>query len=912
MTIYPPLPMNWEYAVGQPGISGSYVRPNCLASSGTDVYIAGSFSTAGGVYVRSLARWNGCAYSPLYDPRPINPQDPNSDPIGFIAHSGTTEPVAALGEEVFVAGGFLRDLDRNGFLDFTARWTGTGWESWGFKIASSYVAARVFLATPEAVYFGGQFKFQTSNVPSAPVSFHLAKWNGQDWERLGDGLRDLRDTPERNSTQYAVVNALALAPNGDLYAGGKFVTQTPSGLATNLAKWNGAEWAPIGPGTPAGCRGTGCSTTIQALAFDQHGDLYVGGNFTGTDALVTPHITRWDGTRWWPVGDGFNGIVQALAWHGTNLYAGGDFTQSGSRSINRLARWDGNAWQPLGSGLSSRVFALTTTTSGVYAGGTFTFANGQPSSLIAKWGHQERLSLSGPDPITVPLAATTGARVPLTLELNHPCGRAITVSWSVNGADPDQIDQLEERASTEPIPVVFEHHYPPGAHTVVATLDDGLGEPVLFSTTVTVLTPATTLLEGWVRDDGLPPESPLATLWEQTAGASPVRLEDPSQPGTMASFTEPGSYELELSAHDSEFTTRDQVEIAVRPFGELNLPPTAHAGRDRTVLKSEQITLAAIALDDALPGPALELDWLQVDGPLPVQLDPLPLHDLTAEPAARTVNRNATVSFAAPGQYRFRCVANDTQFSRADDVVVHVLDLVNFPPTIGAGPHQSIGLSSPASLTVSAQDDGLPAGTLVTGWLQLDGPGRVECHREDNVWLARFELPGEYLLRFTAHDGALSAHADVRVTVLEHAPGPVAELLAPGDGERVTAPREISGTVAGELPTTWRLVGAPSPDHRTGAGPRGRGDRARRRSGASRGNSRPTGPHAVAQRLLRTPVASHGSARSIGHRRPRCDQRRRPVQTRPIQPRLHRSLDPRRRTAHPDRSHLRQPPGASG
>ena len=255
VTHYPQLPARWDLAVGQPGLSGSWVRPNCLAYSGSALYLGGAFSTAAGLEVRSLARWDGCAYSALYDPRPINPENPNSAPIGFIAHHGITEPLAARGDEVFVAGGFLRDLSQDGFLDFTARWSGTGWEPWAFKIASSYVAARALLATPDAVYFAGQFKFQTSSIPTAPVSFNIAKWNGQDWETLGEGIRDVRDTPARNTIQYAMVNALAQAPNGDLYAGGQFVAQTPSGPAVNLARWNGVAWAPVSPLAFSGCRG---------------------------------------------------------------------------------------------------------------------------------------------------------------------------------------------------------------------------------------------------------------------------------------------------------------------------------------------------------------------------------------------------------------------------------------------------------------------------------------------------------------------------------------------------------------------------------------------------------------------------------------------------------------------------------
>ncbi len=384
-TVFPPLPSSWQYSIGQPGLDGDYVGFNCLAASDTTVYVGGAFSTAGGVLVNSLAKWDGCSFSALYDPRPINPQDPNSDPIGFIARN-STETVGARGDELFVSGGFLRDLNQDGSLDFSARWTGTGWEWWAFKIASSSVASRVILTAADAVYFGGQFKFQTSNIPDAPISFNLAKWNGRDWERLGDGIRDIRDTTERNSPQRAIVNALAVAPDSDLYVGGRFVIQTASGLATNLVRWNGADWAPVCPATPTLCPDGTCSSTINAITFGPNGDLFVGGDFSSVGDLNIACVARWDGDQWWPVGDGFNNTVLALTWFENELYAGGYFTRSGTRSLSRLARWDGAQWQPLGNGVTSRVASLAATPSGIYAAGDFTFANGQPSSVHRKMG----------------------------------------------------------------------------------------------------------------------------------------------------------------------------------------------------------------------------------------------------------------------------------------------------------------------------------------------------------------------------------------------------------------------------------------------------------------------------------------------------------------------------------------------
>ncbi len=438
---------------------------------------------------------------------------------------------------------------------------------------------------------------------------------------------------------------------------------------------------------------------------------------------------------------------------------------------------------------------------------------------IAKWGHEERLRVRGPDPVAVALASALGAQVPLTLEVEHPCARSMTVAWSVDGEDPAQVDHLEEGITAEPILLTLDHHYPPGVHSVVATLDDGVGEPVLFSTTVTVISPATTLLEGVVNDDGLPAGGTLAATWEQSDVAAPVFFQDPCQPSTIASFTQPGSYQLSLLADDSEFEARDRTEIDVRAFGELNIPPTAHAGRDRQILLSEPATLVAMALDDSLPGAPIELDWVQIDGPAVVPLESLPLMDLTEEPSARSVSRNVNLTFTTPGQYQFRCVATDSQFTHSDDVIVHVLNLVNQPPTAEAGPDQVVGLASEALLLANAQDDGLPDGTLLTGWSQIEGPGSANFYCENNGWRVWFSLPGNYVLRFTANDSALTTHADVHITVVDDAPGPAVELYSIADADRVTSPIEISGMVSGDLISSWQLRLRPAPITAPGSEP---------------------------------------------------------------------------------------------
>jgi hypothetical protein len=134
---------HWNNQIGQPGLNAPMLWHG-LAVSGTNVYAAGSFTQAGGTQVNFVGRWDGRAWFGLYDPRPSIPANPASPPIGFAA-IGNGQNVVARGNEVFVRGGF-NDLDHDGHTEGTARWTGTGWESWHLVFTNSTISGSGCLA----------------------------------------------------------------------------------------------------------------------------------------------------------------------------------------------------------------------------------------------------------------------------------------------------------------------------------------------------------------------------------------------------------------------------------------------------------------------------------------------------------------------------------------------------------------------------------------------------------------------------------------------------------------------------------------------------------------------------------------------------------------------------------------------
>lgn len=88
-------------------------------------------------------------------------------------------------------------------------------------------------------------------------------------------------------------------------------------------------------------------------------------------------------------------------------------------------------------------------------------------------------------------------------------------------------------------------------------------------------TPATTSvavnqelnLFGSVSDEGLPRGGTLTTVWRKLSGPGDVIFTPPATARTRATFSAPGTYELELSANDAELTSRTRINVTVSTNG---------------------------------------------------------------------------------------------------------------------------------------------------------------------------------------------------------------------------------------------------------------------------------------------------------------------------------------------------------
>ncbi|HUL80025.1 MAG TPA: FG-GAP-like repeat-containing protein, partial [Vicinamibacteria bacterium] len=308
-------------------------------------------------------------------------------------------------------------------------------------------------------------------------------------------------------------------------------------------------------------------------------------------------------------------------------------------------------------------------------------------------------------------------------------------------------------------------------------------------------------LAGTVTDDGLPAGSPVASAWSLVSGPGPVVFADPGQPSTTATFAGAGSYTLRLTATDTRLTAHDDVVVTVTP---PNQPPVVSAGPSlQTTLPANTVTLMGSATDDGLPvGSTLSTTWSLVQGPAPVQLTN-PLSPVTL------------AVFSAPGTYVLRLTASDTAYTVSADAVATVIP-ENTPPVVSAGPDQTLPFSTaPMALLGSVTDDGLPVGgVLRSAWILASGPAPVVFQNPASPQTTvAFDVPGVYVLRFTATDGALSSFADMTATVQAATPvgdPPKVVITSPTDGSAITQPTDITGSVSSQNLVDWKLQVRPS------------------------------------------------------------------------------------------------------
>lgn len=293
--------------------TGTNKAVNAIVVVGTDVYVGGGFTNAGGVITRGIAKWDSVS-------------DTWSS-LGTGIDSGSSINALYYSNGALYAGGAFSSIGGVEAKNI-AWWNGGVWSPLGYAGNGTNGAVNAIAASGDGIYFGIYVGGSFTQVLNGGVwvnSNRVALWNGV-WMNLGAGFN-------------ASVQALSIH-NGELYAGGIF-THTGGVPAKYVARWDALAWAwvTIGDGLDGGS-GSGVGVLSSA-----DGLLYVGGLFTQAGLMPANHIATWDGIQWSPLMDGINnGVSQqvysiAVLPSGGGVVVTGRFNTAGSVVVQKVGRW---------------------------------------------------------------------------------------------------------------------------------------------------------------------------------------------------------------------------------------------------------------------------------------------------------------------------------------------------------------------------------------------------------------------------------------------------------------------------------------------------------------------------------------------------------------------------------------------
>jgi uncharacterized protein YfaQ (DUF2300 family) len=310
----------------QNGVSGGVFA---LAVVGNEVFVGGSFTSAGGVSANNVARFN--TQTNTWSALGTGSQNGVSS-VGVFA---PVNALAVVGNEVYVGGFFTSagGVSANNVARFntqTNTWSalGTG-SSNGVSSVGGFATVYALAVVGNEVYVGGSF------TSAGGVSANnVARFNTQTntWSALGTG--------SQNGVSGGVVYALAVVGN-EVFVGGTF-TSAGGVSANRVARFNTQTntWSALGTGSQNGVNGE-----VRALAVVGN-EVFVGGFFTSAGGVSANYVARFNTqtNTWSALGtgsqNGVSGPVFALAVVGNEVFVGGDFTSAGGVSANSVARWN--------------------------------------------------------------------------------------------------------------------------------------------------------------------------------------------------------------------------------------------------------------------------------------------------------------------------------------------------------------------------------------------------------------------------------------------------------------------------------------------------------------------------------------------------------------------------------------------
>jgi hypothetical protein len=358
----------WDTSIGNPGLASGYAQPifQWNDGSGEKVYVGGSFSGVGGAAAAYAASWNpatgawsalgggireGFTNAFITSFSTFDPDGAGERLIvgGFYDSAGGVPETASLAmwdgtqweamgttwtgstrgsiwsmaewnDRLYVGGGVVNQPPLIAGLPWAgiASWDGEEWRSHASFMGgfSPYIAAMAAFddGSGEALYVAGRF----SSVEGAAGTSLIARWDGEGWSSVGDGLAP--------SSPSFGIESMFVYDDGSgpaLFVTG-FQFTPPGQPPANVARWNGSHWTSVGPLI-------GGRVTSSAVFDDGSGPaIHVGKTGAGSPL-------RFSGGSWELVGGGADASVFGLSVIDGDLWVGGSFGSVGGQTAHGLA-----------------------------------------------------------------------------------------------------------------------------------------------------------------------------------------------------------------------------------------------------------------------------------------------------------------------------------------------------------------------------------------------------------------------------------------------------------------------------------------------------------------------------------------------------------------------------------------------
>ena len=394
-----------EDGSGRDGLDG-VVR--VLSIIGGKLYVGGRFDSAGQVAAQNIAVWDGSAWLSVGDGLPVSvssivqhgadvvaagdngTQSPLEEGLPFAyrlegetwlpLHGGGV-PISGIVDDLAVdergrlvanALGTFPDSGTGQFPSFVWDEGGAGWKPLEAPQPNRRLHAIGILADGRLVAMGTTSQ---SNGASRLYRLDDSVWNEVPGSFFDNGIEDA----------FERFSDLLVAPDGTIYATGKYLHLPSDEPGNDVLRWDGSEWSRLG-------RGLAYDGNVLAWSRD---DLLAGGRFSTAGGVPAFSLARWNADRWHPVGEGVSGgTVTMRSVHVGNdgsLWVSGTFNRIGATPASGIARWDGVVWEGLGEGIDTAATSLLLTSTGelmVNAGYSFTYltrAGGRNIEQVAEW-----------------------------------------------------------------------------------------------------------------------------------------------------------------------------------------------------------------------------------------------------------------------------------------------------------------------------------------------------------------------------------------------------------------------------------------------------------------------------------------------------------------------------------------------